>query len=118
MAKSLPGRVYGTMWRGPDAETLVAGARFSFDTVSGALEIDPPMDGLPRRDVPLDRDETAFLDAWIRDVAPQGVARIDLGRFTCRQCGDVVPADKEHWSCGICLSCSMDNASEMAEREG
>jgi hypothetical protein len=117
MAKSLPGRVYGTMWRGPDAETLVAGARFSFDTVSGALEIDPPMDGLPRRDVPLDRDETAFLDAWIRDVAPPGVARIDLGRFTCRQCGDVVPADREHWSCGICLSCSMDNASEMAERE-
>ena len=110
-------RIWGVLWRGLAEGHEGESARFCFEPGPGALTLDPPMDGLPKRAPVLPAQQEEFLESRIRIAATFPVARVSVFRFCCRQCGDVVPADREHWSCGICLSCSMDNASEMAERE-
>jgi hypothetical protein len=91
--------------------------RFRFEPGPGALALDPPMDGLPRKSPELPDAQKAFLESRIRIAAPFPVARVSLSRFLCRQCGELVPADSANWSYSLCIGCSMDNASEMAERE-
>ncbi len=43
-------------------------------------------------------------------------AEVRLGQYHCSECGQWVEATPEQWSLSVCLSCSMDRASEMHER--
>jgi hypothetical protein len=110
-------RLFGVLWKSLP-EGREEPVRFRFEPGPGTLTLDPPMDGLPRESPELPSKQVEFLESRVRAAAPFPVARVSLFFFHCRQCGDVVPADTGHWSVGLCVSCSMDNASDMAEREG
>ncbi len=43
-------------------------------------------------------------------------AEVRLGQYHCSECGQWVEATPQQWSLSVCLSCSMDRASEMHER--
>jgi len=43
-------------------------------------------------------------------------AEVRLGQYHCSECRQWVEATPQQWSLSVCLSCSMDRASEMHER--
>ncbi len=52
----------------------------------------------------------------IAERAGVSFAEVRLGQYHCSECGQWVEATPQQWSLSVCLSCSMDRATELHER--
>ncbi len=52
----------------------------------------------------------------VQERAGVGFAQVRIGDYFCTHCRQWVAATPEQWSLSMCLSCSMDRDSELAER--
>jgi hypothetical protein len=91
--------------------SIVTGGRarpFLIDLDSGQLELDryAPGPGEPS----LDAHALTLLAA---KAGP--IEAVRTGEYFCTTCGHWRAADTQHWSYGLCLSCSLDQASELSE---
>lgn len=43
-------------------------------------------------------------------------SQVRLGQYRCSECGEWVEATPKQWSISVCMSCSLDRASELYER--
>lgn len=95
--------------------TVTCGGRhrpFLFDPTSGRLELDRSL-ALDGASGPL---ETAGLVLLASTVGPFEAVRV--GEFWCATCEHWRRANKAEWSVGLCLSCSLDRASELSDELG
>jgi len=96
---------------------------FVFDPVTDGLQLNEyrhnPVQNVPPPNelVPL----LASILAAVRAAAGEGdpAARDDfdirVGWYWCSECRSWLRLDGTGWSYGVCMSCSMDRASEMAD---
>jgi hypothetical protein len=63
----------------------------------------------------LDDVDAAALEARILALANAAGGRVRLGEYYCYVCHRWVPSTRDQWSVGICLSCSLDRGSELAD---
>jgi hypothetical protein len=57
-------------------------------------------------------EERTRLEDLVRMTADLVVTEVRLGQYFCHTCKRWVAADCNHWSLGLCLSCSMDRDSD------
>ena len=56
------------------------------------------------------------IEAELRKAVALPIREIRFGEYHCRDCDKWEPARPSRWSAGICLSCSLDRGSELADR--
>jgi hypothetical protein len=89
---------------------------FVLDVTSGELRLDvcepvpPPKPGEPRASIA--RNE---LERRIREGVGAPVEDIVVGQYFCDRCGKWAAANTQEWSLSICMSCSLDRATELSE---
>ncbi len=52
----------------------------------------------------------------IAERAGLSFAQVRLGLYLCSECGQWVEATPQQWSISVCMSCSLDRATELHER--
>ena len=99
----------------PIVGTLVLGVAtqpFVFDAATNEVQLDvyaPAKAGASVTAVPENFAELLSTLLGFR------VDAVRLGEYYCADCRNWLPADKNCWSITICLSCSLDRGTELAE---
>ncbi|MBS1796038.1 MAG: hypothetical protein JSS81_19460 [Acidobacteria bacterium] len=85
---------------------------FIFNPQTGELRLD---ENSHERNAPLDSAEADELRGRIRGQLAAAPDEIRIGEYYCTVCRKWFEAAGELWSYGICLSCSLDRATEISE---
>lgn len=112
-AVEAPSRILGTVTR----PTGASGQPFAFDPRTATLSL-----GHARPDRPYREPTAAQLAALARALRTElgvGLDRVRVGEYHCYDCDRwfAVMREPDLWSFGMCASCSMDRASELADRD-
>lgn len=58
-------------------------------------------------------DERRRVEEAVRRALGDSSLEVRVGEYHCRDCGKWIDLEKGQWSAGMCLSCSMDRASDI-----
>ena len=96
--------------------TIISGTDtlpFIYEGVSETLRLGEHLAMKTASSVPLEMQEKICKTIW--DAPGLCGSEVAFNRFFCSRCGQWADATTEQWSYTICMSCSLDRASEMAE---
>ena len=85
---------------------------FVFHTETGVLGFDVYEPQSPQTQTEFDKEE---IEIRVSHQSPFLFDEIRLGEYFCESCKSWFAANKNQWSFGICLYCSLDRGTELSE---
>lgn len=58
---------------------------------------------------------TRSMEQQVREAAGFPIDEVRIGEYFCDRCGNWLRANKEEWSYAMCISCSLDQGTEISE---